>query len=222
MTSHASLLMFCAALGFASACTSNQSAESPEAALHDYAAAVRAGDAETAYALLSDEAKKRMSYEAFQAMLKEHPEDLAELSNALTRPGESRVTATVTSADGESQQLVLEDGAWKADLSVVDLYSQATPIATLRSFVRAFRAERYDVLMRFAPMAHREGLNEGLLKQAWEGEQKQEMQQLVAALDAALPTARAEIVQERATVAYGAAGSVQLLLEDGVWKIEEF
>jgi hypothetical protein len=214
--------MFGAAFAATLACSPSKPATSPETTLRDYAAAVRAGDATTAYALLSDEAKKRMSFEAFDAMLKEHPEDLEELANALARPGETKVTATVTTPEGDSQRLVLEDGKWRADLSIVDLYSQATPITALRSFVRAFRAGRYDILMRFAPVAHQDGLSEALLKQAWEGEQKEEMQQLVAALDASLPTAQAEVVQDRATVAYGAAGSVQLLLEDGLWKIEEF
>jgi cell division inhibitor SulA len=198
-------------------------ARQPDTALRSYAEAVRAGDAPTAYGWLSQDAKKRMSFTVFERTLRERPEDLASLTEALLRPGErTAITATVSGAGGEQLGLVYEDGAWKADLSAVDLYSQATPVTTIASFVRAFDAHRYDVLLRFAPRAHKESLTDKVLRTAWEGEQKPEMLQLVAALRAQLPTAQAEVVGERATVAYGQAGTVQLVLEDGAWKIEEF
>lgn len=195
----------------------------PDTALRSYASAVRAGDAEAAYAWLSADAKKRMPFDVFARTLKERPEDLTALTEGLLRPGEStEITATISAANGEQLALVYEDGAWKADLSAVNLYSQATPVATVGSFVRAFEARRYDVLLRFAPTSHKDGLNVEVLRQAWEGDQRQEMQELVQALRAQLPTAQAEIVGDRATVAYGQAGAVQLLLEGGAWKIEEF
>jgi hypothetical protein len=164
-----------------------------------------------------------MSFEKFERTLKERPEDLRGLADALGRPGqELEISARVRSETGDQLELVLEDGAWRADLSAIELYSQATPLEALDSFVRAFEAARYDVLMRFAPASHREGLTEAQLREAWQGEQKREMQELVQALKVQLPTARAEVIGDRATVAYGAAGNVQLLLEDGAWKIEEF
>jgi hypothetical protein len=116
---------------------------------------------------------------------------------------------------------VYEDGTWKADVSAVDLYSQATPLGALSAFVRAFEAKRYDVLMRFVPTDKRDGLDEARLQEAWEGDQKEEMQRLIDGLHSQLGTARVEILGSRATVAYGAGGTVQLLLEDGAWKIED-
>lgn len=204
-------------------CATGRAAQDPQTALRRYAQSVREGDARAAYEWLSDDAKKRMPFNVFERTLKDRPEDLIGMAGALDRPSETReIRATVTTAEGDELGLVYEDGAWHADLSAIDLYSQADPVTSLKSFVRAFDAKRYDVLVRFAPLNHREGLSPEILKAAWEGEQRPEMLELVQALHAQLPTAQAEIVGDRATVAYGQSSAVMLLLEDGAWKIEEF
>jgi hypothetical protein len=128
----------------------------------------------------------------------------------------------VTAPNGESLLLVYENGAWRVDGSAIDLYSQASPESAVRAFIRAFENKRYDVLLRFVPDAKKEGLDAAKLKKAWEGEQKDEMERLTQALAAALPTARFERIGERATMSYGAGGTVELLREHGSWKIEEF
>jgi len=156
-------------------------------------------------------------------MVDENPEEVKDIAQALTRPaGAPLVTATVTAPGGETLLLVYEDGQWRVDGSGIDLYSQATPQAAVVAFVRAFQNHRYDVLMRFVPESKTEGLDAGKLKKAWEGEQREEMEKLTQALEAALPTAKFERIGERATMAYGAGGTVELLRENGVWKIEEF
>ncbi|HYQ27115.1 MAG TPA: hypothetical protein VER04_07845, partial [Polyangiaceae bacterium] len=81
--------------------------------------------------------------------------------------------------------------------------------------------KRYDLLLRFVPDSQREGLTEATLRAAWEGEQKQDMARLIEALKAALPAARFEIVGERATLAYGAGGTIELVREHAAWKVEE-
>lgn len=204
------------------ACATGPKARSPEETLREYAAALREGDAERAYSLLSEEARRTMPFESFERMLAENPGEVREVAEALSRPAEPlRVTAVVASPEGETLHLVYEEGTWKADVTAIDLYSQSTPLAALSAFVRAFEAKRYDVLMRFVPLAEREGLDEARLKTAWEGDQKEEMQRLVEGLKSQLGSAKVEILGSRATVAYGAGGTVQLLLEDGAWKIED-
>jgi hypothetical protein len=204
-------------------CASGPKARTPEETLHEYARALREGDAERAYALLSQEARRTMPYDHFERMLRENPTEVREVAEALMRPTEPlEITAVISSPEGETLHLVYEDGAWKADVSAVDLYSQATPLAALSAFVRAFHAGRYDVLMRFVPVAKSDGLDAERLKQAWEGDQKEEMERLVEGLDSQLSTAKVEILGSRATVAYGAGGTVEMLLEDGAWKIEDF
>jgi hypothetical protein len=66
------------------------------------------------------------------------------------------------------------------------------------------------------------GLDEKKLREVWAGELGQEMAQLVTALKTALPSATVEHLGERATMRYGPGGTLSLVFEDGVWKIEEF
>ena len=195
----------------------------PREVLAAYAQAIEEGRLEEAYALLSEEARRELSFDDFRRMVTESPDEARALSAALVRPsGTPLVTATVTTPDGESLLLVLEDGVWKVDGSAVDLYSQATPEAAVRAFLRAYEHGRFDVLLRFVPSAQAQGLDAARLEKAWRGEQKAEMDRLTQALTAALPTARFELLGDRATMAYGAGGTVELVREDGAWKIEDF
>ena len=213
------------AFGLLTACAGRQSPQSasPQETLAAYAAALDAGRVEEAYQLLSSDAKKAIPFEAFQRMVQENPDEVRQIAQALTRPaGAPVVTATVTAPNGETLVLVLEDGRWRIDGSTVDLYSQTTPRAAIESFLLAYENQRYDVLLRFVPETQAHGLDAAKLKAAWEGEQKEEMDRLTQALRAALPTARFETLGDRATMAYGAAGTVELVREGGVWKIEDF
>ncbi len=202
---------------------------SPRSALDQYAEALEQGRVKDAYALLSREAKRSIPYAAFVRMLRDNPSEIKALAEALARPSSPPlVTAMVTAPNGETLLLVYEDGAWKIDGSAVDLYSQSTPEAAVVAFIRAYENKRYDVLMRFVPEGAKRGdakgpaLDVARLQTAWEGEQKEEMDRLTQALRAALPTAKFELIGNRATMAYGAGGTVEFLRENGVWKIEDF
>lgn len=188
-----------------------------------YSRAVQIGRLADAYSLLSDDAKKSISFEDFKRIIQENPEQAQELARAMDRPqaGPPRVTAKVTGADGEPLLLVYESGAWRVDGSAIDLYSQASPESAALAFLRAVENKRYDVLLRFVPDSQRDGLSEATLRSAWEGEQKQDMARLTEALKAALPNAHFEVVGERATLAYGAGGTIELVREHGAWKVEE-
>src|SRR5688572_29183257 len=131
------------------ACASTGGAErTPEGALSAYSRALKEGRTRDAYALLSADAKKDIHYETFQRILRENPEEIKELGQALQSPAApARVTAVVTAPNGEALELVYEDGAWRVDASAIDLYGQSSPAVALRSFVRAFRNRRYDVLL---------------------------------------------------------------------------
>jgi hypothetical protein len=206
-----------------SACVSSASSPTPEAAILNYASALEAGDARAAYATLSVEAQRRVPFARFEAMMRENPEQVAALAKRLNQsPEQLTVTATFAGSPGEVLKLTLEDDEWKADLSAIDLYSQATPLAAVGSFVRAFEQRRYDVLLRFVPDSEKAGLSPEQLKTAWEGPQQQEMAAVVDALKATLPTAKAEEYGNKATLAYGSGGTVELLEENGLWKIVNF
>jgi hypothetical protein len=196
----------------------------PDRVLRDYSLAIESGKVADAYALLSTESKKSISFEQFQRILKENPEEARELAQSLRRPqsGPPRVTATVTGPDGESSILLIyEQGAWRVDASAIDLYSQRTPEAAVKAFLRAYENKRFDVLLKFVPDDQSEGLTAAELKKSWEGEERADMDRLTGALKASLPTAKVELFGDRATLAFGAGGSVELVRERGLWKIED-
>jgi hypothetical protein len=194
----------------------------PQSVLHAYAVALRDGRADDAYRLLSDEARRGISIEAFRRMISDDPEGVREIGRSLERPtAPPLVTATVTGPSGQELNLVLEDGQWRVDGTTIDLYAQDTPRHAIQGFVRAIERKRYDVVMRYVPEAHKEGLDAPKLQSAWEGHEKDEIAQVVAALKQALPGGQIEETGDRATMPYG-AGTIQLVREHGLWKIENF
>lgn len=196
----------------------------PSDTLRAYAHALEEGRADDAYALLSEEARRSISREAFRRMVQESPNDVLEVARALARPAnDPQITATLVSPQGETLVLVFEGGAWKIDASALDFYAQTTPRKAIESFVRAYERKRYDILLRFVPNAHREHLDAAKLAEAWStDEQREEMDRIALALRVALPTAVIEEHGDRASMAYGSGGLVQLVREQGVWKIEDF
>ena len=116
---------------------------------------------------------------------------------------------------------MLENGVWKVDSSAIDLYAQDTPRHAVQGFVRALERKRYDVILRFVPDAHKEGLDAEKLRAAWDGHDKDEIAQVLASLKQVLPTAKIEETGGHATLPYG-PGTMQLVKEHGVWKIEDF
>ena len=212
----------CLAAAFSGAC-GGPSVTSPRGAVDAYAAALHDGEHHKAYELLTSETRAELSFADFEKRLREHPEEVRSLVQSLSRPSDPPyVTATVTAKDGNTLTLVYENGAWRVDQSALDIYGQASPEKALASFVRALENKRYDVLLRFVPDDQREGLDARTLQEAWEGEQKLEMEQIAQGVRLALPTAKIERVGERATMSYGAGATVELVREHGFWKIEDF
>ena len=197
-------------------------AEDPSAVLRTYSHALDEGRAEDAYRMLSEDARRGISLEAFKRMMKDNPEEVREIAKSLARPTSAPlVTATVTSATGQELSLVLEHGSWKVEATAIDLYAQDTPRHAIQGFVRAVERKRYDVVLKFVPDTHREGLDPTKLKAAWEGHDKDDIDTVVSALKQVLPNATIEETGDRATLAYG-AGTMQLVRERGLWKIEDF
>jgi hypothetical protein len=204
-------------------CSGSAIQQGPSDALRAYAKALDAGRPDDAYKLLSTDAKQRITAESFRRMVQDNSLEMREIAHALSRPASDPViTAAVTSPKGDTLLFVYEGGRWKLDSGAINLYGQTTPRRALEAFLRAFERRRYDVLLRFVPDGHREGLDEQKLSAAWEGPQKEEMLRITAGLRAALPTAQIEEIGERATLPYGSGARVQFVREHGVWKIEDF
>ena len=212
-----------ALLMLAAGCGLSTRPQNPEQVVGQYSDALRAGDARRAWSLLSEEARRAMPFELFRAELQRDPAAARRLADAVMRPsGPVTVTAVLVGADGDELHLVFEDGQWRLDADSIDPYPQATPRQALGSFVRAVRRRRFDVLLHLAPEADRKGLDAAKLARAIDVDQKAEVMAFVEALEAALPTAPVEILGNRATMGLGSGSTVQLVLEDGAWKIEDY
>jgi hypothetical protein len=196
--------------------------DDPQLTLHAYARALDEGRADEAYGYLSDDARRGISLEAFRRVVKEDPEGVRDIGRSLERPtSPALVTATVTTVSGDELLLVLENGRWRVDLSSLDLYAQDTPRHAVLGFVRAVEHQRYDLVLRYVPDAHRTGLDAEKLRAAWSGPDKERIVEVVAALKHALPAAVIEETGERAAMPYG-TGTIQLVREHGLWKVENF
>ena len=238
-------------LGLSSfACSSGQLAQQgPSDTLRAYSEALTQGRVDDAYRMLSEEAQRSMSIEAYRRSVRENPDDALEVARSIARPASDPVvTATVTLPSGDQLELSYEGGKWRVDSAAVDLYGQATPRQALAGFLRAFERGRYGVLMRYIPDADRAGappsvpagdgdaaangappgrnlsvpLTEAKLKTAWEGPQKERMSRVVQAIKAAFPTATIEETGDAAAMSYGAGGTLLFVREHGVWKIKDF
>lgn len=148
-------------LGLAAACSGAPVQQGPSDTLRAYALALEQGRVDAAYRMLSDEAKRTMSLDAFRRAVKESPDDVLEIARALARPtSDPVVTATATVPNGDELTLTFEGGKWRIDAAAIDLYGQSTPRQALLGFVRAYDRKRYDVVLRYVPDAEVEGVGD--------------------------------------------------------------
>jgi hypothetical protein len=198
-------------------------AEAPAETLASFGAAVERKDYEGAYALTSSDFRKRVPFAAFRAELEAGGADAQALGRRL-REGAGRAPLRVeVDVDlGEKLPLVYDGGRWRVDGQPFELWSQRTPRAALRSFVRALERRRYDVALRLVPNRYRPGLTIEKLREYWEGDRKAENGQLLARLRTAV-SAGSPIVEvgDEAHMPYGERYEVRFVREDGTWKIED-
>ncbi|MBI2390047.1 MAG: hypothetical protein HYV09_10700 [Deltaproteobacteria bacterium] len=200
-------------------------ANSPRATLRAYADALAEGRADDAWAMLSEDTKKTITKERFREIVKHNREEALDIGKTLARdPGDPYVTAKIPLKNGDVITMVYEDGKWRVEGDALDFYSQATPRQAIVGFIRAFKKKRWDILVRYTPDAHKEGLSPERLQQAW-GPDKPEGKQLgdrLAEIEQALPSAQIEETGDRATlVLSGSGGSVLFVREHGAWKVED-
>lgn len=115
--------------------------EPPEATLRDYVAAVRANDAEAAYALLDEETRAEVGLEELRQLMDGNRDELrdqaSELESLAAEGVEAR--ARLPLETGETVVLVLEDGRWVLDGGVLDAPALRTPRDAVLSLRRALQ-----------------------------------------------------------------------------------
>jgi hypothetical protein len=118
-------------------------------------------------------------------------------------------------------RLVKEEGEWRIASNPLAFYSQKTPRETVRSFVRAYTLKRWEVMLRFVPTSYRERMTVEMVKLQFEGPQKEAMSEMMEKLRLNLRGAVADIPQgNQARVRYGDSYEVELVREQGLWKIK--
>lgn len=194
--------------------------QSPEAAVASLSSALRRGDVNGAYSLMSRRYRERVSLEEFRALFADQ-EEIARLAELLShRDGPAEEEAVVVYGTHEELRLAREGGSWRVLTDVVDYYGQRTPRQTVRSFMRAIEARRWDVLLRLLPLADREGMTEPQLRESLTGEGEEALDHLAAALRSALD-ADIEEHGDHAVLPYGERFRMELVREGDTWHVAD-
>jgi hypothetical protein len=193
----------------------------PAGALDSYGRALARRDYHASYDLMSSAFKSKVSREDYERMMRDNPREVDDTADRLrSRHGRIEVSAEFEYGLGDQMRLVEEDGRWKIASNPLAFYDQSTPKAALRSFIRAYRLERWDIMLRFVPNQYREKMDVAKMKAQFTGASKEAMETLMSSLEANVD----ETITERgndARMQYGDKYEVKFVREDGLWKLKE-
>jgi len=116
--------------------------------------------------------------------------------------------------------LVQEDGSWRVAANPLEFYDQTTPRAALRSFLRAYRLERWDIMLRFVPSKYRQKMDVAKIKAQFRGAGQADAEEMMNALEANVD----EPIIERGTearMAYGERYEAKFRKESDGWVIQD-
>ena len=203
----------------AAACAHPQ--RGPAEALSDFGGAVDRKDYAGAYALMTADYRKRVTFEDFRRDLDGGGAEVQAAAHRLREEAARTPLQIDVDIDlGQRLTLVLEAGQWRVAAHPFDLYDQATPRAALRSFVRAAETGRYEALLRLTPNRYRVAVTIQKLRDYWEGEHKAENRKRLAELRASIGAPIVETGDE-ARMPYGDNSEARFVREDGLWKVED-
>ncbi len=203
------------------------SSRSPKQALIGFLQDSTLGNIDAAYRQLSPEYRKRCDRACFVRVIDGQPGQNRQLLDELRAGEPGTVYSTEAKLpDGTSLRLERDDSNSHAQPSSsfyfaenpLEFYPQDTPSRTLRSFVRAYSRQRFDVLTRFVPKSLESKLSADALKQRFAAEPKitTQVESLRQHLDEPMTldgnTARLPIGPEQETT---------LILEDGRWRVQK-
>jgi hypothetical protein len=193
----------------------------PNATLDRYSRALKDHDYGAAYELMSSSYRAKVSKEEFARLLRDNPREVSETADRLSgRRGAVEVSAEFEYGLGDSMHLVQEDGRWRVASNPLEFYDQTTPRAALRSFLRAYRLERWDIMLRFVPGKYRQKMDVAKLKGQFRGAGQADAEEMMNALEANVD----EPIIERGTearMAYGERYEVKFRKESDGWVIQD-
>jgi hypothetical protein len=193
----------------------------PSQTLDQYGRALKNHDFGESYDHMSSSFRSKVSRDDYVRMMRDNPREVDETADRLRgKHGSLEVSAEFEYGLGDQMRLVQEDGDWKIATNPLAFYDQTTPKSALRSFLRAFRLERWDIMLRFVPTQYREKMDVAKMKAQFTGASKDKMENLMSSLEAHVD----EPIIERgndARMSYGEKSEVKFQKEDGVWKLKD-
>jgi len=202
-------------------CAACRPSGGPSGTLDQYGHALAGHDYNRSYDLMSSSFRNKVSREDYVRMMRDNPREVDETADRLRgRHGSIEVSAEFEYGLGDQMRLVQEDGRWKIATNPMAFYDQSTPKAALRSFIRAYRLERWDIMLRFVPTQYREKMDVAKMKAQFTGPSKEAMDTLMNTLEANID----ETITERgndARMQYGEKSEVKFVREDGLWKLKD-
>jgi hypothetical protein len=174
----------------------------PDQTLDHYGVALKNHDFGAAYDLMSSGFRVKVSREDYVRTMRDNAREVNETAERLRgKKGSMEVSAEFEYGLGDTMRLIQEDGQW-------------------RSFIRAYRLERWEVMLRFVPNSYREKMSAEKMKAQFTGPSREQMENLINTLEANVD----EPITERgndARMSYGDRYTVQFLKEDGAWKLKD-
>jgi hypothetical protein len=193
----------------------------PTSTLDKYGAALERGEYEAAYALMSERFREEHSAEDFARMMREGEGEVDETVRRLrSGHGSVEISAEVRFDLGDTLRLVKEDGQWRIAANPIQFYGQSTPREALRSFLRAYRLERWEVMLRLVPDPYRERMTAEMVEQQFRGSRAEEIAAMMDLLEANLDAPISERGDE-ARMPFAEQYETRFTREGGSWKIEE-
>jgi len=191
-----------------SACAS-QALPDPRDAARQWAAAVEAGDASAAYALLSDRARRAYGREGVGRLLSSERRELLALGRGAAAPNAVLETsADVDFGNDRRARVVLEDGRYRIAAAGALPVGAATPRDALRELRDVLARRSVAGLLRVLTRESAESLATGL-------------DQLVEAL-AEPSSVELDVEGRRATAQLPGGHTITLEREDGIWHVKDF
>lgn len=177
--------------------------------------ALAGDDPAAAYALLSKDARARVSFEEFrlqwQASAAERAWQVARLREALAADPDAGERATITFADGKAVSLVRDQARWRLAAPLVSRTHAARPREAVRMFAEAIRDHDLNAFLRSLTRRRREGL-------------MRQLDGFLAGLERKVEGTIEEIGTDRAELRWDEAGMryrIVIRKEDDEWLIDD-
>ncbi len=156
--------LICIAILTATACGGSTAKETRATqGVSSYVATLRADDPSGAWNLLSEDARKGMTFDEFEAAWKasaaERARQADQIEEGLKGDPDMTERATVTYKDGKTVQLHHNGGRWRLDSGLVSRTIARTPLDAIDIFARAIDRRDFQSVMAVLTERRREGIN---------------------------------------------------------------